>query len=58
MITLLTFWISCKYNQSPMLLYIGTVIIDLFALDIIGHWLCKKEIEDIKIKDEENGDDE
>ena len=37
MVTLLTFWIACKYNQSPMLLYIGTVIIDMFALDIIGH---------------------
>ncbi len=40
MITLLTFWISCKYGDSPMLLYVGTVGIDIFALDIIGSWLC------------------
>lgn len=53
MITLLIFWIACKYNESPMLLYVGTVIIDLFILDILGHWLCKKDIEDTKIKNEE-----
>lgn len=40
MITLLTFWISCKYDYSPMLLYVGTVIIDLCALDVIKSLLC------------------
>lgn len=40
MITLLTFWISCKYGHSPAMLYVGTVGIDIFALDIIGSWLC------------------
>lgn len=58
MITLLTFWIACKYNEAPAMLYVGTVLIDMFALDILGHCLCKKDIEDIKIKVEENGDDE
>ena len=58
MITLLVFWIACKYNEAPAMLYVGTVLIDMYVLDILGHWLCKKDIEDIKIKDEENGDDE
>ena len=40
MITLLTFWISCRYSHSPAMLYVGTVLIDMFALDIIGSWLC------------------
>ena len=35
MITLLTFWISCKYGHSPAMLYVGTV-----GIDIIGSWLC------------------
>ena len=58
MITLLIFWIACRYNEAPAMLYVGTVIIDLFILDILGNLLCKKDIEDIKIKDEESGDDE
>ena len=40
MITLLTFFIACKYDNSPAMLYVGTVFIDLFTLDIIGSWLC------------------
>ena len=37
MITLLIFWIACRYNEAPAMLYVGTVLIDMFALDIIGH---------------------
>ncbi len=43
MITLLTFFIACKYGHSPAMLYVGTVFIDLFTLDIIGSWLCDKK---------------
>ena len=52
MITLLIFFLDCKYNNSPSMLYVGTVLIDLFFLDIIGSWLCDK-----KDKDEEKEND-